>query len=104
MKFKKTLTEKDIVAIPYGALPCSLVTFTIKGKESNVSYFVEMVRDDCPPQCSGYDCHNMHAESLALDVVRERIKTIHKLTDEDILLIQQKLEDILRVGDCGWCV
>ena len=95
----------DILATPYDALPCRLSTFTINGIEADMDDFVDMECGYCECEDDCYGCHDMHAESLTLPQVREKLtgKELQVLTDEQIREVQYKLVDILCVGDCGWC-
>lgn len=105
------ITDKDIVAIEFSSLPCSLETFTIFGAHAELGWFVDMISDTCPDDCNCYGCHEMHAVERDLNDVHESLEGFYKglnsnmLTDDDIRFIQRKLVDILYVGDCdcGWC-
>ena len=93
-----------IEAIPYGALPCNLQVFNIKGIFCVQEWFIEMDSDPFPEECEGYDCHNKHAVPLDLEKVKSNIEGKIKLEDEEIKKVQEILMEVLNVGDCGWCV
>jgi hypothetical protein len=90
-----------IVIKPYDALPCSLSTFTINGVDADKVDFGETVSDGCPNDCEGYDCHNNHFEAGSIDA---SVLKKYKITRQEAKEIQERLENALRVGDCGWCV
>ena len=93
--------ELKLVMEPYEALPCSLKVFTINGQDANVSDFVDTIDDDsanAPQWGCGNRC--FHAN---LKLALKTMKT-YNLTLEQFIEICEKLEDVLHVGSCGWCI
>lgn len=85
---------------PYGALPCSLEVFTIKGKDANTWDFGE-----------GEDMASHRAERWACGDHRfqgkmptEEILKYYDITLSEYAEIVDALEDVLHVGACGWCI
>jgi hypothetical protein len=85
----------------YGALPCATSTFTINGIDADTSDFGSMESDGCPSECEGYDCHNKH---FVPDTVDKKIMEKYDISNNEVKEVQEKLTEILNVGDCGWCV
>jgi basic membrane lipoprotein Med (substrate-binding protein (PBP1-ABC) superfamily) len=52
-----------------------------------------------------YGCNNRVTDLLSLEQVRKNLpKELKTLTDDEIIKIQEKLEEELISGGCGWCV
>ena len=93
--------ELKLVMEPYDCLPCSLKVFTINGQDASVSDFGETVDDD-RANAPEYGCGNrcFHAD---LKLAPKTMKT-YNLTLEQFIEVCEKLEDVLHVGGCGWCI
>ncbi len=89
---------------PYDALPCCTKVFIINNIECDKDWFGSQESDDCPDDCEGYDCHDSHFEPYTLKKIKNNIKNKIELNDEEIEEVVNKLVEIFRVGDCGWCV
>jgi len=96
------MAEKlDLAIEAYDALPCALRTFEINGLDADANDF-GYSGDDDPENAEEYGCgdHCFHAElSKAASAMKK-----YDLTLEQFVEVCEKLEDVLRVGVCGWCV
>jgi hypothetical protein len=88
----------------YDALPCETKEFTINGIEAEQDWFVDNY-DNGDGEEIEYGCNNRVTDLLSLEQVRKNLpKELKTLTDDEIIKIQEKLEEELISGGCGWCV
>lgn len=88
----------DIKMKAYHALPCSLSIFSINKIEADEEDFgIMSLESDGEYGCK--DAHfNPHRDVLTHALVK------YGITEAEYRAIQDKLEDVLYVGSCGWCV
>ncbi len=96
------MAEKlELVMEPYDALPCNLRLFTINGQAADESDF-GFGNDDNPERGEEYGCGN-HCFHGDLRKAPEAMKK-YNLTLEQFIEVADKLESVLHVGVCSWCV
>lgn len=81
----------------YSALPCTLETFTINGKEADMEDFGECERYG---GCFERECCN---KFTYYEVPQENVLEKYELTNDEYYAICQELSCDLCVNDCGWC-
>lgn len=91
----------QVVVEPYESLPCELRVFKINGIEADVSDF-GFICDDCPETAEEYGCGDMRFHSDLKRATQAMRKYNIKL--EQFIKICEKLESVLCVGKCGWCI
>ena len=91
----------EVIAEPFGALPCELKTFTINGIRADKDDFGEGYDADIygAPDY-GCGCHKFEADRTEKPSILEK----YNIDYADYLEICDILEDKLYVGSCGWCI
>jgi len=90
----------DVVIIPYHALPCSCETFTINGVRADKDDFGSTCDMD-PGNAPDYGCGNRQfVPQMPTDEVLEK----YGINLKEYAEICGKLQDMLDVGECGWCI
>jgi len=101
------LKKEDLDSIKtYRALPCSLQSGEINGVYLDSNDFGEMedtrdffIDDDA---LARWGCSNMHF--IPSEEVNQEALERYNITEEEFRKIQDRLECILDVGTCGWCI
>lgn len=101
------LKKEDLDSIKtYRALPCSLQSGEINSVWLDIDDFGEtkdthdlFIDDD---DLARWGCSNMHFIP-SKEVNQEALKK-YNITEEEFRIIQDKLECVLDVGTCGWCI
>jgi hypothetical protein len=89
-----------VVVIPYHALPCSCETFTINGMDADKDDFGSSCDMD-PDNAEQYGCGNrIFIPQMPTDEVLEK----YSINLREYAEICAKLQDMLAVGTCGWCI
>jgi hypothetical protein len=91
----------ELVAQPYHALPCALEVFEINSISADLDDFGEGF-DEGWSYAEDYACgnHIFRAFEEPPAGACER----YNLSAEEWRQVADELEDVLRVGTCGWCV
>ena len=90
----------DVVVIPYHALPCSCETFTINGIDADTSDFGSTFDMDSE-NAEQYGCGDRQfVPQMPTDEVLKK----YKINLKEYAEICDKLQDVLAVGSCGWCI
>jgi len=88
----------------YNGLPCETQTFIINGVDADKNWFVKNY-DNGKGREIEYGCNNRVTKLLRISEVRNNLpESLKELSVEEIEEIQNKLEEELVSGGCGWCV
>ena len=88
----------------YSALPCETKMFIIDGVDSDENWFVNNYDDGRGKEIE-YGCNNRVTKLLRISEVRNNLpESLKDLSVEEIEEIQNRLEEELVSGGCGWCV
>ena len=88
----------------YNGLPCETQTFIINGVDSDKNWFVDNY-DDGRGREIEYGCNNRVTKLLRIsEVISNLPESLKCLSVEEIEEIQNRLEEELVSGGCGWCV
>lgn len=90
----------DITIIPYSALPCRLMEFTINGIEADVDDF----GDQFYYGDGHYGCSDSHFEGCIIEKYITKACEKYNITRDEYFEIIGQLEEALDVGPCGYCV
>lgn len=93
----KMKNKLNVVAVPYGALPCCLQTFTINGIVASESDFGSS--DSEGDGDYGCEYHYFIPNENPSEGVLDKYGITKKQYDE----VCDILEAELHVGSCGWC-
>lgn len=91
----------DIVIRPYSALPCATEVFNINGINADIEDFGSMT-DTNHFEAEPYSCACM--EFIPNDNHMEMVMNKYEISKEEFREIQEKLEEKMYVGSCGWCI
>ena len=91
----------ELVAIPYHALPCALEKFTVNGITADTEDF-GMGFDEGASYAEDYACGNYVFEALV--AAPKGVCEHYHITEDEWYDIACQLEDLLHVGECGWCI
>jgi hypothetical protein len=95
------MDKSEVVIKPYGALPCHLETFEIRGQDACEDDFGSG-GDESPETAEEYACGYWRFRA-DLKKAPEAMKK-YGLSIEEFIEVCDMLEDALNVGECGWCV
>lgn len=95
--------NKVIKIEPYSALPCSLMIFTIDDMDAIDTDF-GFGGDKNPWEAEEYGCADWYFERYTNNEEIKRCMDKYSLTLEEYKEISSILEQVLYVGECGWCI
>lgn len=85
----------------YDALPCATREFTINGINADVDDFgdnCDVEPDEAPEY--GCGCHKFTPDIHKADAAMKK----YGITLDEFIKVCDKLEEVMFVGMCGWCI